>query len=112
MADVAGAAEPNTELEGPATVPHPGSVEIHTYRALREDTRRHALRRIGRLTSRANTADPAMPLTPAHEERRDLDRTHRTARQRPPPPPNPTTHRRINALDLISHEPLPEEPPF
>ena len=104
--------EPNTELEDPATVPHPGSVEIHTYRALREDTRRHALRRIGRLTPRANTADPAVPLTPAQEERRDLDRTYRRARQRPPPPPDPTTDRRINALDLISHEPLPEEPPF
>ena len=37
--------EPHTDLEDPVTVPHPGSVEINTYRALREDTRRHALRR-------------------------------------------------------------------
>ena len=46
--------EPNTELEDPTTIPHPGSVEINTYRTLREDTRYRALRRIGRIAALSN----------------------------------------------------------
>ena len=110
--------EPHTELEDPTTIPHPGSVEINTYRALRGDTRRHALRRIGRLAKTINPPSDTGPET----ERQELDRTDRasqlrhrtmtdhddaadqhTAHHRPIPPP----------LDLTGNDmPLPDEPPF
>ena len=48
--------EPHTELEDPDTVPHPGSVEIHTYRLLRQQARETSLRRIRRLTALRPTA--------------------------------------------------------
>ncbi len=41
--------EPHTELEDPATIPDPGTVDIHPYRAQRQRLREHALRRIHRL---------------------------------------------------------------
>ena len=48
--------EPYTGLEDPDTVPHPGSVEIRTYRAVRRAVRDHALRRLSNL---AKTLDPS-----------------------------------------------------
>ena len=103
--------EPNTELEDPTTIPHPGSVEINTYRALREDTRYHALRRISRIAARTNPTAVFGPET----ERQQLDRHWRTAQQRPQShrPPDHVDHGGAALLDLAAaNTPLPDEPPF
>ena len=103
--------EPNTELEDPSTIPHPGSVEINTYRALREDTRYRALRRIGRIAARTNPTAVFGPET----ERQQLDRHWRTAQQRPQShrPPDHVDHGGAALLDLAAaNTPLPDEPPF
>ncbi len=55
--------EPHTELEDPDTIPDPGSIAIHPYRALRQQTREHALRRIGKIKKLSDPADPAPAWT-------------------------------------------------
>ncbi|QNK79574.1 DUF222 domain-containing protein [Nakamurella sp. PAMC28650] len=55
--------EPNTELEDPATIPHPGSVEITTYRILRRQSREHSLRRLATLRT---------ALDPVEQRKRDF----------------------------------------
>ncbi|WP_370531289.1 DUF222 domain-containing protein [Nakamurella sp. PAMC28650] len=55
--------EPNTELEDPVTIPHPGSVEITTYRILRRQAREHSLRRLATLRT---------ALDPVEQRKRDF----------------------------------------
>ena len=102
--------EPHTELEDPGTVPHPGSVEINTYRALREDTRRHALRRLRRL---AQTVHPVDDTSAARAERGDFDRRWRASQSDPSTADDPATHGGAELLDFVAAQhPLPDEPPF
>ena len=102
--------EPHTELEDPGTVPHPGSVEINTYRALREDTRRHALHRLRRL---AQTVHPVDDTSAARAERGDFDRRRRAPQSDPSPADGPATHGGAELLDFVAAQhPLPDEPPF
>ncbi len=55
--------EPHTELEDPDTIPDPGSIAIHPYRALRQQTREYALRRIGKIKKLSDPAHPAPAWT-------------------------------------------------
>ena len=63
--------EPHTELEDPGTIPHPGSVEINSYRILRRSARDHSLRRLAGLRQY---------FDPAEQRTRDFinGRTHDT----------------------------------
>ncbi len=104
--------EPHTEMEDRATIPHPGSVEINTYRALRQDTRRHARRRIGRLAAQLNP-DRNRDTGPAAAERDDLDRHYRAAQRRRRPAPDTQARRpALPLLDQSEDDALPEDPPF
>jgi hypothetical protein len=114
--------EPHTELEDPDTIPDPGSIAIHPYRALRQHTREHALRRIRNIKKPSDPADPAPAWivdAPTGQALTDLQanvaanmQAIRTLRRLPTAPATPNRPHPGTPPNAHRPRPLPEEPPF
>jgi hypothetical protein len=98
--------EPNTELQDPDTIPHPGSIEIHTYRTLRQQTREHSLRRLGSLHPHPGPTEQHLQMTENLNNRALLERSVRPSRAVQP------VEDQLPTQQVVASGVIPGQPPF